>query len=61
MKKLFVISLPIFVVIAVVFSIRSKEFTFIGFLQFIRDLRFDNAYDTFIKISTNKSKFFRSN
>ena len=50
MKKLFILLLPVFVTIAIVFSLRSKEFTFVSFLQFISTLRFDNAFETLLKV-----------
>lgn len=43
MKKIFFLLLPMLVIIAMVFTIRSKNITWVSFLQFIKDLRFDNA------------------
>lgn len=43
MKKIFFLLLPMFVIIAMVFTIRNKNITWVSFLQFIQALRFDNA------------------
>jgi len=43
MKKILLLLLPMFTILALVFTIRDKEISWVSFLNFIQDLRFDNA------------------
>lgn len=55
MKKLALLLIPMLVIIAIVFSIREKEITYLQFLDFIDRLRFSNAIESIKSATKNLS------
>lgn len=73
MKSLFYLLLPMFVLIALLFSFQNRDFNFISMLSVFSNWTFDNGYqmllnvrDTFVLVSdnfqsiSNSSSFFES-